>query len=109
MLIRFAILSLALSMLIWIEFEGAAWAAKHRTISKLHGYSGLKAKVDFQKTKKNGKKFQRFVVQAMNGMPLQTYTVRVNGNAVGALHTKANGKGKFELRSPAFLNSGAGN
>jgi hypothetical protein len=98
----------ALAMAAPLALYSANAAPKpHKADARLHGYGGTKGKVMYVKQKKSGKTYESFKVQVKKGLPLQTYSVRVNGKHYGYLMTGPSGNGKFELRSKKFINSSA--
>ena len=99
MLNRIVIVVLALSVVAAVGVEGVAWAAKQKSTAKAFGHTGLKAQINFESKKVNGKTYSRLVVNAKHGMPLKSYGVYVNGKKVGKVGTNVAGKGKLELRS----------
>jgi hypothetical protein len=98
MIKRIAVVAFVLAVLAAIGSE-VALAAKYHSTAKLHGYSGMKAKVDFESKSKNGKAYKRMVVKASNGLPLHSYGVYVNGKKVGQFTANMAGKGKLDLRA----------
>jgi len=81
----------------------AASAATHRTIVRLFGPTIMKGKATYEERPRFGSTMRRFKVEVERGLPLQAFAVDVNGDLVGTLTTNAGGFGKFELRTPQFI------
>lgn len=77
-----------------------------RSKAKLFGPTPMRGNAVYrEKTKSNNQLLRRFKVQIKFAQPLQSYPVLLNGVQVGSVTANALGFGKFELRTPAFIDS----
>jgi hypothetical protein len=104
---KITVLSLALMLIATLAFQSSAFAgsAKYRVRARLFGETPMKGQARYEQRIKDGQTFKRFKVQIEKALPLQTFDVLVNGSVVGAITTNSLGRGKFELRTAAFIDS----
>ena len=101
------VLALAMMIITALAFQSSAFAGsvKHRVRARLFGETPMKGQARYEQRIKDGQAFKRFKVQIEHALPLQTFDVAVNGNTVGTITTNGLGRGKFELRTAAFIDS----
>ena len=99
--------NLIMALLACFIIANAAQAAsnKHRAEARLFGAAPMKGKARYEERIKNGQPFKRFKVEIEKALPFQTFDILVNGSQVGTLTTNVLGRGKFQLRTAAFIDS----
>jgi len=100
--------TLALALVATLAMQStveAASAATHRTIIRLFGPTTMKGKATYEERPRYGSTLRRFKVEVERALPLQQFPIEVNGQLVGTISTNAGGFGKFELRTPQFIDS----
>jgi hypothetical protein len=82
-----------------------AGSAKYRVRDRLFGETPMKGHARYEERNKDGQTLKKFKVEIQMALPLHTFEVSVNGTMVGTVTTNGFGKGKFELRTAAFIDS----
>jgi hypothetical protein len=76
-----------------------------RSVARLFGPGTMRGKAVYEERLHDATTEQRFKVELQNGIPGNSFNVRVNGTLMGAITINSLGRGKLQLRTAEFIDS----
>jgi hypothetical protein len=99
------LIAMILAILALPSIASASDEDRLRVEARLFGPTPLKGKARYEERQRSNGLERRFKVEVERGVPGSVHTILVNGNNVGLVIINALGRGKFQLRTPEFIDS----